>query len=80
MTPELDIAMTNGGMQMLDFIIEYYDELLSVIGALVIIASFIVKLTPTPKDDAIFGKIQSFIEKFSIFARNNKENVKKLKK
>jgi hypothetical protein len=63
---------------MLNFICEYYDELLAVIGALCVIASFIVKLTPTPKDDKILGKIQSFVEKFSIVARNKKEELVKL--
>lgn len=65
---------------MLNFVIEYYDDLLAVIGALCVIASFIVKVTPTPKDDLIFGKIQTWIEKFSIFARKNKDNVTNLKK
>lgn len=65
---------------MLDFIIEYYDELLAIIGALCVIGSAVVKMTPTPKDDAIMGKIQTWIEKFSIFARDKKETVSKLKK
>lgn len=34
--------------------------LLQVIGA----ASLVVRITPTPKDDAVFGKIYTFISKF----------------
>lgn len=65
---------------MLDFIIEYYDVLLELIGGLTIVASAVVKMTPTPNDDALFGKLQAWIEKFSIFAREKKETVVSLKK
>lgn len=65
---------------MLDFIIEYYDVLLELIGGLTIVASAVVKMTPTPNDDALFGKLQVWIEKFSIFARDKKETVSKIKK
>lgn len=61
---------------MIDFIIEHFDDLLSVIGALVVIASFIVELTPTPKDDEWLGKIQKWIEKFSVVARKQLEEKK----
>ena len=35
-----------------------------VVSSLIGLASVIVKLTPTPKDDAILGKIKKFIGKY----------------
>lgn len=41
----------------LDWLIEHWTEIVAVAGAIVIIARIIVKLTPTPKDDAILAKV-----------------------
>lgn len=57
---------------MLELIAEYYDELLAVIGAIVVIASFIVKITPTKKDDAALSKVISFLERFSLLKKPKK--------
>lgn len=37
------------------------------VGGLVTIASAIVPLTKTPKDDELLGKVKAFIGRFSIF-------------
>jgi hypothetical protein len=65
---------------MLDFIIEYYEELLIILCSLSALGSALVKMTPTPKDDEIMGKIQIWIEKFSILAKRKKEEITALKK
>jgi len=39
-------------------------EIIELILAAVGLASVIVKLTPTPRDDEILGKIKGFISKF----------------
>ncbi len=55
---------------MFDTIISYSDDLLTALGGLVVFATFIAKLTPTPKDDAFIGKCQIWLEKFSVTSRN----------
>lgn len=61
---------------LLDFIINHYDELLAIIGAIVSLSTIIVKLTPTTKDDAILKTLIGYLESFSLV--NTKENQKKL--
>ena len=39
-------------------------DIVIVVSSLIAIASVIVKLTPSPKDDEILGKIKKFISKF----------------
>lgn len=39
-------------------------EIWQIIASVVTIASIIVKLTPTPRDDEILGKIKKFISEF----------------
>jgi hypothetical protein len=45
----------------------YIVALFTVMGGLMTIASAIVPLTKTPKDDEILGKIKGFIDRFSLF-------------
>ena len=42
---------------MIKFITQHYDEVLQLIGTVVALATLIVKLTPTPKDDNVLAKI-----------------------
>lgn len=42
-------------------------QVAAIIGAIVTLASAIVKVTKTPNDDAIVAKILAVLEKFSIF-------------
>jgi hypothetical protein len=39
----------------------------AILGGLVTIASAIVPLTKTPKDDEFVGKVKAFIDRFSLF-------------
>ena len=63
-------------MEVLTFIQNHYDELLAIIGGVVSIATIIVKLTPSTRDNEVLEKIINFLAKFSII--NTKENQKKI--
>ena len=60
----------------INFIQNHYDEFLAIIGGIVSIATIIVKLTPSTKDDEVLGKIINLLAKFSII--NTKEDQKKI--
>ena len=60
----------------ISFIQNHWDELLAIIGGIVSVASIIVKLTPTTKDDNVLNAIVNFLAKFSIV--NTKEDQKKI--
>ena len=68
----MEIKMT----ETINFIQNHYDELLAIIGGVVSIATIIVKLTPTDKDNKVLEKIINFLAKFSII--NTKEDQKKI--
>jgi len=50
----------------MNWLLEHYDEILAIIGGVVSVATIVVKLTPTPKDDAALAKVISFLSKFSL--------------
>lgn len=52
--------------EVISFIQNHWDELLAIIGGVVSIASIIVKLTPTTKDDNVLNTIINFLAKLSI--------------
>ncbi len=61
----------------MDLILSYLAPLLAhagaifqAIGALVVCASTIVKLTPSLKDDAVLAKVIKFLDHFSVFNPN----------
>ena len=60
----------------ISFIQNHWDELLAIIGGIVSVASIIVKLTPTTKDDNVLNAIVNFLAKFSII--NTKEDQQKI--
>lgn len=60
----------------ISFIQTHWDELLSIIGGIVSVASIIVKLTPTTKDDSVLNAIINFLARFSIV--NTKADQKKI--
>ena len=62
--------------EVISFIQNHYDELLAIIGGVVSIATIIVKLTPTDKDNKVLEKIINFLAKFSVI--NTKEDQKKI--
>lgn len=49
------------------WIMENWGLILQVWGGLVLLASLIVKATPSQKDDAILAKVMKVVEFFSIF-------------
>lgn len=51
-------------MAIVEFVKNNWLEIAQVITSIIGIASIIVKLTPTPKDDAILAKIIAFISKY----------------
>lgn len=53
----------------MDWIVAHYDELLAIIGGVVSVATVIVALTSSTKDDEVLGKIITFLEKFSIVSK-----------
>ncbi len=52
--------------EIISFIQNHWDELLAIIGGVVSVASIIVKLTPTTKDDNVLNTIINFLAKLSI--------------
>ena len=52
--------------EVISFIQNHWDELLAIIGGVVSVASIIVKLTPTTKDDNVLNTIVNFLAKLSI--------------
>lgn len=51
---------------MMKFITQHYDEVLQIIGAVVALATLIVKLTPTQKDDNVLAKIIKVLSALSL--------------
>lgn len=63
---------------MLDWIIEHWDDVLTIYGGIVAICTTIVKFTPSTKDDEIVGKIINFIDFFSTaFKKSDAEKLNK---
>lgn len=52
--------------EIISFIQNHWDELLAIVGGIVSVASIIVKLTPTTKDDNVLNTIINFLAKLSI--------------
>ena len=46
----------------MEWIIANWESILLIISGVISVASIIVKLTPTPKDDAILSKVAKFLE------------------
>ena len=51
---------------MTTWITQHYDEVLQIIGAVVALATLVVKLTPTPKDDNVLAKIINVLSALSL--------------
>lgn len=50
----------------MSWITEHYDEVLQIIGAVVALATLIVKLTPTQKDDTFLAKAVKILSALSL--------------
>lgn len=55
--------------EVLAYIQAHWDDLFTVIGITVSLATAITKLTPSTKDDAIVAKIAAVIEKLSVLKK-----------
>lgn len=53
----------------MNWIAENYQAVFAIIGGVVSVASMIVALTPTQKDDAFLGKVIAVLDKLSIVAK-----------
>lgn len=63
------------------WILEHWADLLAIYGALVLICSTVVKLTPTTKDDDIWAKILKILDHFStVFTKEDAEKIAKATK
>ena len=51
---------------MITFMTEHYDEVLQLIGAAVALATLVVKLTPTQKDDNVLAKMIKVLSALSL--------------
>lgn len=63
---------------MFEIIVNNVDSVFAIIGGVVSVASIIVKLTPTTKDDSVLEKVINFLDYFSVV--NTKKNQEKLDK
>lgn len=50
------------------WIVAHRVEIAEAVGALYVLASIVVRLTPSPKDDAALGKVRSVLERVSFLA------------
>lgn len=48
------------------WVVEHWDDVLSIIGGLVLVVSTIVKLTSTTKDDTVWAKVLQILAALSI--------------
>lgn len=55
---------------MIAFLAEHWDEIALAVTSVVTAASIIVKLTPTPKDDAILARVVKILEIVSLNKKN----------
>jgi len=54
----------------MNWITENSEKIISLVAALHVVALLIVNLTPTPKDNEIYGKIYGWVEKIAgIFSK-----------
>lgn len=66
---------------MIDWIVEHWESIFSWIGLVVTTCTGIVKLTPTTKDDGIWGKVVKIADWASVVnTPANKEKLAKLAK
>lgn len=63
------------------WIAEHWADLLAIYGGIVAVATVIVKLTPSTKDNEILDKIIKFLDKFStVFTKEDAEKIAKATK
>lgn len=50
----------------MDWLLEHWDSILTAIAGVVTVASVVVKLTPTPKDNEVLAKVRKILEKLAL--------------
>lgn len=53
-------------IQLINWCTQHWQDVLAIIGGVVSVATIIVKLTPTQKDDAVLGKIIAVLSALSL--------------
>lgn len=48
----------------MDWIVAHWDDVALLITSVIGVASIVVRLTPSPSDDVVLGKVKGFISKF----------------
>jgi hypothetical protein len=61
-------------MEILKWLSEHWDDLTAIAAYLVAVASIIVKLTPTLRDDAVMLKVVKFLSKYIALNRTTKDD------
>lgn len=51
----------------MEWIMAHWKDILAIIGGVVTVASIIVKLTPTPKDDSFLAKVIKILAALGLF-------------
>lgn len=64
-------------MKIIEWMSANWTDILAIIGGIVSVATVVVKLTPTQKDDAVLAKIVAVLDRFSIVNPNGTVVVKK---
>lgn len=59
-------------IEMVEYIKTNWKDILAIIGGVVSVASVVVKLTPTQKDDTVLDKIISVLVYFSLYNKDGK--------
>lgn len=66
---------------MLNWILEHWTDLLAIYGGVVAVATVIVRLTPSTKDNEILDKIIKILDHFStVFTKEDAEKIAKATK
>jgi DUF1009 family protein len=55
---------------MIGWMTEHWIELVAAVGAAVILARIVVKLTPTPKDDSVLEKIVNILKAIGLHVKD----------
>lgn len=64
-------------LNVISWIKENWDNVLAVYGAVVVVATTIVRWTPSTKDDGVVDKVIKFLDNFStVFTKKDKEKLK----
>ena len=62
-------------LNVINFIQAHYQDILAIIGAIVSIATIIIKITPTEKDDAVITKIVNMLSKLSLVNTQSDQKI-----